>query len=97
MKTEGRLKAYQDRIIVLTEVNDLQRDRIQQLIRDVDRLQEVLEVAMEDITCFPHPTTCRYGKDCKFISAVTHRPDCPGCDDFEWRGAGHGGRADAIV
>jgi hypothetical protein len=31
----------------------------------------------------PHHTLCLHGKGCDYISAVTHRPDCMACDDFE--------------
>lgn len=57
---------------------------IRALLAYVTELETALEAAKKDIRRIA--LTCKHGGDCDYISAVTGRPDCMGCTDWEWRG-----------
>jgi len=46
------------------------------------------EAAVKDVS--RTEWTCKHRKMCTYFSAVTHQRDCPGCDDWEWRGPAPG-------
>lgn len=60
----------------------------------IETLLAERDAAVEDLWKRPHPSTCKHGEHCDYISAITGFPDCYSCDEWEWRGPqkgdGHG-------
>lgn len=52
----------------------------------IETLLAERDAAVEDLAKRPHPSTCKYGEHCDYISVITGRPDCYSCDEWEWRG-----------
>lgn len=55
----------------------------------VDAIETLLaerDAAVENLSKKPHPSSCKYGEHCDYISAITGFPDCYSCDEWEWRG-----------
>lgn len=64
--------------------------RLQDALRDaataIETLMAERDAAVEGLAKRPHPSTCKYGEHCDYISAITRRPDCYSCDEWQWRG-----------
>lgn len=58
-------------------------------LKAADAIETLLaerDAAVEDLSKRPHPSTCKYGEHCDYISVITGRPDCYSCHEWEWRG-----------
>lgn len=52
----------------------------------IENLLAERDAAVEDLSKRPHPSSCKYGEHCDYISVITGRPDCYSCYEWEWRG-----------
>lgn len=52
----------------------------------IETLLAERDAAVEELSRRPHHSTCKYGENCDYISAITGFPDCYSCDEWEWHG-----------
>lgn len=77
-----RLRAYKNIVLDRSMIDSA-------LIDAANTIETILaerDAAVEDLSKRPHPSTCKYGKHCDYISVITGRPDCYLCHEWEWRG-----------
>lgn len=62
-----------------------QKALIKQLRAELEKIKRERDAAIKDIWV-PKWISCKNGKNCSYISAITGMPDCAGCDNWKWRG-----------
>lgn len=65
---------------------ELERSVFESAADAIETLLAERDAAVEDLSKRPHPSTCKYGEHCDYISVITGRPDCYSCHEWEWRG-----------
>lgn len=65
---------------------DLIATELESAATAIETLLAERDAAVEELSRRPHHSTCKYGENCDYISAITGFPDCYSCDKWEWRG-----------
>lgn len=77
---------YKELIRRLDNCGEFDGDLLDAAAEAIETLLAERDAAVDDLRHGPHHSTCKYGKHCDYISAVTGFPDCCACDGWEWRG-----------